>query len=461
MEQTINEIYETLKSGFEQKANATYNQRMYHISLLKKILVDHESDFAEALQKDFNKPPFETFLTEIFPVLDEIHHFERNLKSYMDPERVGTPLPLLPASGKIYYEPKGIVFIIGAWNYPLTLTLVPLVGALAGGNTILLKPSEISSHSAHLIYNLVNQYFPKNVLQVVEGDGPFTSEILNFKFNHIFYTGSTQVGKIIYRKAAEQLTPVTLELGGKSPAIFDTTADFKKGVKRLIWGKLLNGGQTCVAPDYVLVPKSKKEIFLQECRASIQALKISETSDHCHIVNSNHFKRITSLMVGNQEVHIGGKTDASINFIEPTVIEIFDIEHPLMSQEIFGPVLPVYFYESKSEIRTFYEVSPDPLAFYIFSTNKNFTQELIENFPSGGVVINDVIMHLANVNLPFGGRGTSGIGNYHGIHSFMTFTHPKSILKQVNWIDPTFRYGPYSSKKLSFLRRLIRFVHWV
>lgn len=461
MEQAINEIHETLKSGFEQKANATFNQRMFHIQLLKKILVENEEAFADALQKDFNKPHFETFLTEIFPVLDEIHHFERHLKSYMDPERVGTPLPLLPASGKIYYEPKGVVFIIGAWNYPLTLTLVPLVGALAGGNTVLLKPSEIASHSANLLANLLNQSFPKNVLQVVEGDGPFTSQVLNLKFNHIFYTGSTHVGKIIYQKAAEQLTPVTLELGGKSPAIFDTSADFKKGVKRLLWGKLLNGGQTCVAPDYVLVPKSKKEVFLQECRSTIKALQISETSNHCRIVNSNHFNRITALMEGDQKIHIGGKTNASINYIEPTVIEIFNKEHPLMSQEIFGPVLPVFFYESKAEIRSFYDRSPDPLAFYIFSNNQFFTNELIENYPAGGVLINDVIMHLANVNLPFGGRGTSGIGNYHGIHSFFTFTHAKSVMKQVNWIDPSFRYGPYSPQKLSLLKKLIRFVHWV
>ncbi len=458
-QQEIAKIIAELRSGFDQKQNHSYKQRIQHLDLLETLLRDHEKAFMEAAKKDFNKPEFETFLTELYPVLDEIRHFKKHLKTYMRPERAGTPLQLLPASGTIHHEPKGIVLIIGAWNYPVNLTLMPLVAAIAAGNTVLLKPSEISSHTSALLRKLLHTTFPSTVLQVVEGDGEFTSKVLDHRFNHVFYTGSSNVGKIVYQKAAVHLCAVTLELGGKSPAIFHESANFRKGVKRLLWGKFLNGGQTCVAPDYALIPIERKAEFLKQCGAVIQKFYKENSSDQCTIINSKHFERITKLMEGNQKIHFGGKSDASKNYIEPTVIEIFGLEHPLMGEEIFGPVLPVYFYKQPSEIQDFYDNSPNPLALYVFSNNAKFTDRIIGNYPAGGVLINDVVMHLANPNLPFGGRGSSGFGNYHGWYGFQTFSHAKSVMKQVNWIDPSFRYPPYTERKLGFLKWMIGWLH--
>lgn len=454
---TISEQVAILKKGFQEKKNFTLKQRLFHLDLLEKALISHEKEIQEALQKDFNKPFFETYLTEIFPVLDEIKHFKKNLRFYMQPERVKTPLFLLPASGKKYAEPKGTVLIIGAWNYPINLTLIPLIGAIAGGNTVLLKPSEIAVYSSKIVNDIISSIFPSDVVQVIEGDGVITTEILQKEFDHIFYTGSTQVGKIIYQKAAEKLTPVTLELGGKSPAIFHDSANLKRCVKRLLWGKFLNGGQTCVAPDYALIPKSLKSSFLSICKDEIK-FYLTE-NENSVIVNQKHFDRITTLLNGNHEVHFGGDFNRETRYISPTIVEIFDTEDLLMSEEIFGPILPVYFYDSESDIARFYNKNPNPLSLYIFSDNKTFTEKIIENLPSGGVVINDVIMHLAHANLPFGGRGFSGFGNYHGAASFQTFTHTKSVMKQVNWIDPNLRYRPYTEKKTNFLKKLIALIH--
>ncbi len=454
---TISEKVKFLKKGFQDKKNFTLKQRLFHLDLLEKAITSREKEIQEALQNDFNKPHFETFLSEIFPVLDEIKHFKKNLRFYMQPERVKTPLFLLPASGKKYAEPKGTVLIIGAWNYPINLTLIPLVGAIAGGNTVLLKPSEIAVNSSKIVNDIISSIFPSDIVQVIEGDGVITTEILQNEFDHIFYTGSPQVGKIIYQKAAEKLTPVTLELGGKSPAIFHDSANLKRCVKRLLWGKFLNGGQTCVAPDYALIPKSLKSSFLSICKDEIK-FYLTE-NENSVIVNQKHFDRITALLNGNHEVHFGGDFNRETRYISPTIVEIFDTEDLLMSEEIFGPILPVYFYDSESDIARFYNKNPNPLSLYIFSENKRFTEKIIENFPSGGVVINDVIMHLAHANLPFGGRGFSGFGNYHGAASFQTFTHTKSVMKQVNWIDPNLRYRPYTEKKTNFLKKLIALIH--
>lgn len=457
--QAIAKSIQELRSGFDQNQNLSYKQRIHHLELLENMVHANEQAIMEALSQDFNKPAFETFLTEIYPVLDEIRHFKKHLRAYMQPERVGTPIQLLPASGKIYHEPKGVVLVIGAWNYPVNLTLMPVVAALAAGNTVLLKPSEIASHTSSLLFRLVRNSFPRNVLHVIEGDGEFTSKILDHRFSHIFYTGSSNIGKIVYQKAAVHLCPVTLELGGKSPAFFHESANFRKGVKRLLWGKFLNGGQTCVAPDYALVPIQKKEEFLKHCKAVMQKFYAADPEKQSAIINEKHFERITKLLEGNQVIHFGGKSDASRNYIEPTVVEIFGLEHPLMGEEIFGPLLPVYFYKDSHELRDFYENSPNPLALYIFSTSQKFTNHILENYPAGGVLINDVMMHLANPALAFGGRGSSGFGNYHGKFGFDTFSHTKSVMKQANWIDPSFRYPPFTPRKLSFLKRMISFLH--
>lgn len=451
----LNSIHSRLKQGLSEKQNFSYDQRLKHLNMLENCLRESEQEIYEALRKDFEKPKFETFLTELYPVLDELKNAKKHLRSWMKTKKVKTPLQLFPIRSYIASEAKGVVLIIGAWNYPINLCLAPLIPALAAGNTVLLKPSEISNHTSALLTHLLNETFDDRVLRVVEGDGPFTSELLELKFDHIFYTGSTNVGRIIYEKAAKQLCPVTLELGGKSPSIIHESADLKRAIKRLVWGKFVNAGQTCVAPDYVLVPFKLRSEFIQLFKNEIDAQCLAETENQCQIVSDRHFNRLTPLMEGTSELLSGGKLDEKQRRISPTLIEVFDTDHALMQEEIFGPILPVYFYKNKEEIATFYAAHPDPLALYIFSKDKGFDQFILDNCPSGGVLINDTLMHLANPYLPFGGRGNSGFGSYHGVFGFQTFSHQKAIMRQVNWMDSFYRYAPYTEKRYAFLRKLI------
>lgn len=456
-EKEVTSTLDHIHDGFKNRVNATLYQRLSHLRKLEKALKDYEQELIAALKNDFNKSEFETVLTEILPVMLEIKYFKKNLKSLMKAKRVRTPLPLMPASSRIMHEAKGVVLIIGAWNYPINLTLVPLVGAIAAGNTAIVKPSELTPHTAAVLEKMIKETFKSSFVRVLQGDGDFTSNLLDHPFDHIFYTGSTQVGQLVYEKAAKQLCPVTLELGGKSPAIFSRTVNYDKAVKRLIWGKMVNAGQTCVAPDYVLVPLARKEVFLESCTRYMKQFKVENLNNQTKIVNRRHFDRIEKLVTGKHKILFGGKFDAENLVIEPTIVEIFDQHHALMQEEIFGPVLPVYFYKDRIEIRKFYEKSPNPLALYIFSKDKPFIRDTIEAFPSGGVLINDTMMHLANEKLPFGGRGTSGFGNYHGNASFECFSHTKSVMKQVNWFDVDFRYFPFTDKKLGFLRKILNF----
>lgn len=449
-------IVQRLREGFHKGVNLNYKQRIHHLNLLKNIVKDNEQLIFEAIRKDFHKPDFETFLTELLPLYMEISHFKKKLKRYMRPARISTPLPLLPASGRIYQEPKGVVLIIGAWNYPVNLLLIPLVSALAAGNTVLLKPSENTPYTSPILKKILTDLFPKNVLNVVEGDGPFTSELLNEKFNHIFYTGSTQVGHIIYEKAAQHLCPVTLELGGKSPAIFCRAANMKTAVKRLLWGKMINSGQTCVAPDYALIPLALKEEFIRLVAATMQEIGVPK-ENATYIINDRHFQRLKKLLDGNHKIIYGGNYDEQTRWIELTITEIESIDSPLMKEEIFGPVLPVFFYDDEKDIQTFYNAHPDPLALYIFSTNKEFSERIIRQYPSGGVLINDTLLHLGHENLPFGGRGTSGFGNYHGKAGFHCFSHSKSVMKQATRFDLNYRYYPYTERKFNFLKTIARF----
>jgi aldehyde dehydrogenase (NAD+) len=454
----VQEVIAELRNGFSNNKNYSCTQRRLHLDLLDVCLEECEQALFEALSKDFNKPEFESFLTEIFPVTDEIRFARKRLKRWMRPQKVRTAIQLFPASSRIYHEPKGTVLIIGAWNYPVNLVLAPLVAALAAGNTVLIKPSELAPATSAALKKCLETYFSPDVVQVLEGDGPFTSALLDHKFDHVFYTGSTHVGRLIYEKAAKHLSPVTLELGGKSPAIFHTSANLFKGVKRLLWGKFLNGGQTCVAPDYVLVPVSLKADFLKACAACLEQFFKEGAAVQNHIINEKHFRRLLHLLQGEQIVHFGGENRAEDLWIAPTIVEISDTSHPLMQEEIFGPVLPVLFYSDEADIKIIIAENPDPLALYVFSGNRDFTAKTLRENPSGGAVVNDVVLHLSNGHLPFGGRGTSGFGSYHGFHGFQTFSHSKSVLRQVNWLDPSFRYAPYTTKKFKFLRKLTSFL---
>jgi len=450
-------LTETLRDGVDGSFNKTYKQRLTHLQLLENVIRQNERFLVEALKEDLQKPEFESLYTELLPFYMEIKHFKKNLKRYMQGKEVETPLTHFPAHSEIHYEAKGIVFIIGAWNYPVNLVLLPLVGALAAGNVVLLKPSEVASKTSTMLARLLNRTFDEHILRVVEGGADVTQKLLTYKFDHIFYTGSTSVGKIIYEAAAKQLTPVTLELGGKSPVIVDEKANLDKAVKRILWGKFLNAGQTCVAPDYLFFPATKKQEFQELVKKYAEEFAFEDRSKSTHIINQKHFLRLISYLSDNEHFIRRGTVDLDDLWMSMHIVEITDYTHPLMKEEIFGPILPVYFYKDIEEFYDFYQHNPNPLSFYIFSTRKKFIQPLLAQYPAGGVSINETITHLAQENLPFGGRGASGFGNYHGFSSFRCFSHEKSVLWQKNRMVENYRYPEYSDKKLRFLKKLIKF----
>ena len=409
----------------------------------------------EAIDKDFGKSKFDTFTTEISFVLKDIDYYTKNLSKFASPKKVRTNLVNQIASSKVYYEPLGNTLVIGAWNYPFQLSLSPLVAAMAAGNTVILKPSEVAENSMKAMAKIINENFPDEYLFVAEGGVQETTEILKLKFDKIFFTGSPRVGQIVYEAAAKHLTPVTLELGGKSPAIVTASANFEVAAKRIVWGKFLNAGQTCVAPDYVLVDEKVKDQFLEYLRKFIKEFNYEPGSPHyTRIANTKNFDRIKNL-IDSEKLYHGGKTDAEKLYIEPTVLENVLWEDPIMQEEIFGPVLPVltykYFREALNEVL----VREKPLAAYLF-TSKNDEKDLFNSQISfGGGCINDVVMHLSNDHLPFGGVGNSGIGNYHGKFGFDTFSHQKSVLERVTWGEPDIKYPPYSEKKLNWIKKLL------
>ena len=409
----------------------------------------------EAIDKDFGKSKFDTFTTEISFVLKDIDYYTKNLSKFASPKKVRTNLVNQIASSKVYYEPLGNTLVIGAWNYPFQLSLSPLVAAMAAGNTVILKPSEVAENSMKAMAKIINENFPDEYLFVAEGGVQETTEILKLKFDKIFFTGSPRVGQIVYEAAAKHLTPVTLELGGKSPAIVTASANFEVAAKRIVWGKFLNAGQTCVAPDYVLVDEKVKDQFLEYLRKFIKEFNYEPGSPHyTRIANTKNFDRIKNL-IDSEKLYHGGKTDAEKLYIEPTVLENVLWEDPIMQEEIFGPVLPVltykYFREALNEVL----VREKPLAAYLF-TSKNDEKDLFNSQISfGGGCINDTLMHISNPNLPFGGVGNSGIGSYHGAFGFETFSHRKAVLEKANWGEPNLKYPPYTDTKKSIMKKVL------
>lgn len=446
------QIIEDLRTGFEGNLNKRYRQRLAHLDLLGKTIRKNEKYLIEALRQDFNKPDLETELTELLPFYIELKHIRRHLKSYMGGKEMDTPWLFFPAKGKVCFEPKGVVLIIGAWNYPVNLILIPLLSALAAGNTVVIKPSEIAPNTSAMLARLLNQSFDHRVLKVIEGGAEESQQILTHQFDHIFYTGSTKVGKIIYEAAAKKLTPVTLELGGKSPVVVDENTNIQKTIKRILWGKLVNAGQTCVAPDYLFFPRSKKDELIKWTHHYLQQFEIENPALFSHIINKSHFDRLLHLLHDDDLYLYKGTIDANLLWISFFLVEIESIDHPLMQEEIFGPILPVIFYDNIDEFDSIYATHPNPLSFYIFSKNKKWTHYFIRNFAAGGVLINDCVMHLGNHNLPFGGRGNSGFGNYHGWSGFKCFSHEKSVMTQKYWMDSFYRYPPYNEKKIGLIR---------
>jgi len=449
-------FYEQQRAFFDSGLSLSYSARMQALQQFDQALRTYEERIVAALYEDFQKSEFESFTTEFSMLYEEIRRAKKNLKKWMRPQRVRTNWINWPASSAILREPLGVNLIIGAWNYPVLLLLQPAVSALAAGNTAVLKPSENAPAVADVLQQMINTSFDPGHLVVVQGDAKATQKLLSHKWDHIFYTGSTQVGKIIYQAAASNLTPVTLELGGKSPAVITPTAHIALTAKRLIWGKFLNAGQTCVAPDYVLVHESVREAFLQACVAELKQSNYALGQRHyCQIINERHFDRLTALM-DEEKIFFGGQSDRSQRFIAPTIMVEVTLKDAVMQEEIFGPILPVITYVDIDQALGLIKTLEKPLAAYVFSTDPKEYTKVLSELSFGGGAVNDVVMHLSNPHLPFGGVGHSGIGAYHGKHGMDCFSHRKSILYKKNWFEAPLKYPPLGSKKLKWIKRIMK-----
>ncbi|MDH6097456.1 aldehyde dehydrogenase [Anabaenopsis sp. FSS-46] len=429
--------------------------RLEQLKILKQAVLDNEQAIIQALKADLHKPEFETYAIEI-GVVTEIDYAIKHLKSWTKPKQAPVPWKFFTYSAKIYPEPLGVVLIIGPWNYPLQLIISPLVGAIAAGNCAIIKPSEIAPHTSNLLAEIIGKYFPSEYIAVVEGGIETSEKLLAEKFDHIFFTGGTKVGKIIMAAAAKHLTPVTLELGGKSPCIVDTDIHLEHTVKRITWGKFINAGQTCIAPDYLLVhQKIKQDLVdgLKKCLKEFYGDNPANSPDYARIISRKQFDRLVNL-IENGQIIIGGETKAEELYIAPTLLDHVSLTDPVMEEEIFGPILPIIEYTDITEAIALINSRPKPLALYIFTQNQTLQKQVLQATSSGGVCINDTVMQVGVSSLPFGGVGDSGIGSYHGKASFDTFSHDKSVLKNSFWLDLDWRYAPYQGK-LSALKRIL------
>lgn len=431
----------------------------YRKETLKKLLYNiqkSEDLIVKALYDDFKKPEFEAVLTETNYVISELKDTIRNIRNWAKPKPVFPSLLNFPSTDYIFKEPYGNVLVIAPWNYPFQLALCPLISAVAAGNRVVLKPSELTPHTSAIIAKIIQKTFHVNHVEVFEGGVEVSNKLLAQRWDYIFFTGSVAVGKIVAKAAAENLTPVTLELGGKNPCIIDETADLKLAAKRIVWGKFINAGQTCIAPDYILIQKNMKINFISFLMQEITKAygkKIEKSPDFARIVNTKNWLRLAN-MIDPERVLFGGETDANALYISPTLIEEPSLDSAVMKEEIFGPILPILTYETEEEIKNVISRYEKPLAFYVFSDNKSFAKKLITTYSFGGGCINDTVIHFSNKRLPFGGVGHSGIGAYHGQLSFDIFSHHKGVVKKANWLDLPMRYAPYKEKLVAIKRIL-------
>lgn len=445
----LNSSLEALKNYYNSHATKPYAFRKKQLQLLKQILLANEKEIGKALYADLKKNAEETYATETGLVLAEINVALKNLKRWMQPASAGTNLVNLPSTSKIYRDPLGVVLIISPWNYPLQLLLIPLVGAIAGGNCVVLKPSEFSPSTTALIEKMITENFSEEYIKVVTGDGAevVPAMMKNFRFDHVFYTGSIPVGKMIYQMAAEKLVPVTLELGGKSPAIVCADADINVAVKRIGFGKFINAGQTCIAPDYVLVHNDVKEKFVNKLKETVLTFYSDNAANNYNYGKIINVKRFDTLIkyLADGKIVTGGDNNREKLFIAPTILENVSPDSPVMHEEIFGPILPVIGFSTTKEAMDIVQQNETPLAFYLFTNNKNEEKEWMQTSFGGGC-INNADWHFTNHHLPFGGVGNSGLGAYHGKYTFDTFTRLKPVMKTPNWFDPSFKYPPLKGR---------------
>lgn len=457
----FSKLTEAQKQFFETGRTRDLAFRICQLQLLADAMRKNETVLEEALKKDLGKSAFESYATEIGFVLADIRYTIQNLQKWSAPKRVRTPLYLFPGKSKIQKEPYGSVLILGPYNYPVQLLAEPLVGAIAAGNCAVLKPSELTPHVSEAMYQIVHSTFKEEYIACVEGGVEVNQELLSQKFDYIFFTGSERVGRIVMKAAAENLTPVTLELGGKSPVIIEKTANIKEAARRIAWGKLMNAGQTCVAPDYVLVDESRKQQFLTEMKTAFSHLygkEIKKNPDFGRIVNERHMERLQKILEQDAKyLFCGGEADTLQCYIEPAILDLGkDQNAASMQEELFGPILPVLSYHKLEDAVRFVNKRAKPLALYLFTKKRSAEKFVLERVSSGGVCVNDTISHLINPDLPFGGVGASGMGQYHGKYSFDTFTHEKSVFyKPADWNLPVC-YPPFTKGKMNLVKFFLK-----
>ena len=455
----INLIFKNQKEFFESGKTINVDYRIKSLKKLNDIIKKNEDKILSELKKDLGKSNFEGYVTEVGILYDDINFHIKNVKKWSSEEKRKSPIVYYPSKSYIYKEPYGVTLIIGPFNYPFQLVIAPLIGAISAGNTAIIKPSENSRNIALLLEKLINENFPEGYLRVVNplGGKETVSLLLDKPFDYIFFTGSVRVGKLVMQKAAQHLTPVTLELGGKSPCIVDSDAKLKLAAKRIVWGKFLNAGQTCVAPDYLCVHKSVKDellkLIINEIRVQFGEI-VRNSEDYPRIVNKSSLERLSGYL-NDGKIYYGGNIDEDNLYMEPTLIIKPDLNSSLMSDEIFGPILPILVYEDLDNVIKFINHREKPLALYYFSESKKKIKYVLTSTTSGGVTINDTIIHVANPNLPFGGVGNSGVGKYHGKESFETFTHNKSVMKRGTFIEFNIRFAPYKNK-LNLVKRIMK-----
>lgn len=454
----FDELFQEQKAFFRSGVTRDINFRLAALKKLKETIAANEKEILTAVYADLHKEETDAYATEISGVYNEIRLAISNIRDWAAREKVTTPLFMMPSKSYIYKEPYGVTLIIAPWNYPFQLLMIPLVGALAAGNTAILKPSEVSSHTAAVLKKVINSAFPSQYIHVVCGAAPETQALLELPVDYIFFTGSIPVGKVVMAAAARNLTPLTLELGGKSPAIVHESANIKTAAKRISLGKFLNAGQTCIAPDYILVHESVKDALIDEVIKVILKFYGADASAHpryCRIINDRHFQRLAALIDGGKIVY-GGKTNAADRYIEPTLLYPIGWNDLIMQDEIFGPILPIIPYNDLDEIIRRINQRPKPLALYWFGNNKAIRRRILQEISFGGGAVNNTIMHTVSHYLPFGGVGASGLGQYHGRSSFDTFSHSKSILRSYNVADPSDIAAPHKGGLMKLIMKVMK-----
>lgn len=458
------ELFTKQQSHQLEIGTVPYSSRMGKLKKLKTAIeVTFRNQIIEALHKDLNKPRVEAELTEIYPIISEIKFAKSNLRQWMRKQKVDTPMSMLGSSSYYIYEPKGVCLIISPWNFPFNLTFGPLVSAIAAGNSVIIKPSEMTPNSSALMTEIIKAVFEEEDVALVEGEVETSTQLLQLPFNHIFFTGSPNVGKIVMSAAAKHLASVTLELGGKSPTVIDSTANIDKAAKRIVWGKFMNAGQICVSPDYILIDETVKEKFTKACKKWIEHYftNTPKTSNsYARIVTQKHFERLQSHLENakslNAKVDVGGELEADSKFMAPTIVSDMSDEASLLNEEIFGPILPIVTYETLDEAITYINSKERPLALYIYSSSKKTIKQIIKTTRAGGTCINNNVIHYANHNLPFGGINNSGIGKSHGFYGFKAFSNQRAVVKQYTFGINELLYPPYTSFKEKLARFTIK-----